>query len=1150
VHHIQQENLFNQPQTDDFDFIYTYIHKIKIFSQKWKFWVDAVLSPFKMLPPCLLIPFSHTHTFLSSMKKTLLISLLLLLTLVGRSWAQSHPVSGRVIDKSTNEGLPGVSVIVKGTTTGTATDADGRYALNVAGNSATLQFKFLGYVTAEQAVGTSEVVNISMALDSKQLDEVTVTALGISREKRALGFAVSEVKAEQIVQKSEPDLLRTLSGKVPGVNILSSSGVPGASSRITIRGNTSFYGENQPLFVVDGVPYDNTQTESDNPLANGASYSSRTSDVDPNNIASINVLKGAAAAALYGSRAAGGVIVITTKTGGGGLRGPKGIQVGYSMGYAIEKVAGLPDYQNKYGAGANYVNLPSNGSWGPEFGNANQFAPSTIDHPQAGNPDFPDIPAGTKIPYQAYPNNVKDFFKTGSLFENSVSLGATSDNSTFTTIISRADQQGAIPKSSFVRNNISAGGSGRFNKLTVSGNVAYTNTMQQGPIQGANNLLAGTASAFARTLFLTRSLDLQGLPYKNPVTNGPVFAWLTTQADNPLWSVENAIYKSRVDRIVGSIGLSYAIKDWLTLTYTGGVNTYTDNRTSAIRPGSLANFGVSQVIEDNLQNTELEQTLLLNFNKNLTEDISLTASIGQNINARQFDGKSYLGTGIITFGIDNIQNTTEKSTYGYQYSERRLMGLLGNATIGYKNFAFLTLTGRNDFSSTLNKDGILGTPGNSNTGRSFFYSSAAASLVLNEAFKLDYRWLDLAKVRAAYGRVGRDAPPYSSGAPGYFANPGSSFPFNGVAAIGLSGQVNNTALTPEFSSELELGTEITLFRNRISFNGTYYDKRSTNQIAPLLIPSASGFGSRITNFGEISNKGFEVAFTGVPIEAAGFRWSSTFNFTRNRNIVERTNEAGERLTLAGTFAGTSIGSYFIPGQPYGVLMGTAPLRDENGELYVDNVNGRLVPAPGIKIIGNPNPDFLMGFINQFTYKNLTMNVLVDYRKGGSLYSTTLQEELGRGVTKDTEDRNRLVIINGIAYDRSTNTPLRDGNGQPLRNTTAITVNDLYFSSGGAVGGGAATNGYNEQSIYDATTVRLREVSLGYDVPKSVTGKTPFSLINISVSARNIWWYSPNLPKHSNFDPETSTYGASNQQGYEFTNAPSTRRYGVNLRVNF
>ncbi|MBF9142127.1 SusC/RagA family TonB-linked outer membrane protein [Hymenobacter properus] len=1072
------------------------------------------------------------------MKRTLLMSLLLLLTLVGQSWAQSRSVSGRVLDKSTNEGLPGVSVIVKGTNTGTATDADGRFTVTVTNSTTVLQFKYLGYLTTEQAVGSSDKVDVAMAVDNKQLDEVTVTALGISREKRALGYAVSEVKSEQVVQKSEPDILRTLTGKVPGVNIVSSSGVPGASSRITIRGNTSFYGENQPLFVVDGVPYDNSQTESDNPITNGASYSSRTADVDPNNIASINVLKGAAAAALYGSRAAGGVIVITTKTGGGGQRGPKGIQIGYTTGYSMEKIAGLPDYQNKYGAGANFVNSSANGSWGPEFGNHDQGAPDSIAHPQAGDPNFPNIPLGTKIPYKAYPNNVKDFFKTGHVFENSVSLNSTSDNATFTTILSRADQQGIIPNSSFVRNNISTGGSGKFNKFTISGNVAYTNTNQQGPLGGANNLLAGSASAFSRTLFLTRSLDLQGLPYIDPVTHASTFAWLSRQADNPLWSVENAIYTSRVDRVVGSVGLSYAIKDWLTVTYTGGFNTYTDSRRTTIRPGSNANFRISSVLEDNLQNLEMEQTLLLNFNKNITEDLSLTASVGQNINARKFDGRSNIGYGIVTFGIDNIENTKEKSTYGYAYSERRLMGLLGNATLGYKNFAFLTLTGRNDFSSTLNKDGVIG-----NTGRSFFYSSAAASLVLNEALKLDYRWLDLAKLRVAYGRVGRDAPAYRSGPTTYYI-PSGSFPFLGQPGVSISSTINNPGLTPEFTNELELGAELALFRNRISFNGTYYNRRSTQLIAPRILPAATGYSDYWTNFGAIKNEGTEIALTVVPVETSGFRWSSTFNFTLNRNIVKQTLD-GDTLTLGGAF---NLLSLLIPGQPYGVLYGTTPKRTEDGQLLVDPVSGRLVPG-GNKIIGNPNPDFIMGFINQFTYKGFTLNTLIDYRKGGSIYSTTLQEELGRGVTKDTEDRNRLVIIDGVRYNPVTKGPATDTNGNFIRNTTAISLNDYYFSSAG-VGGGAATNGYNEQSMYDATTVRLREVTLGYDLPKSILGKTPFSVVNISVSGRNLYWYSPNLPKHSNFDPETNTFGSSNVQGIELTNAPNTRRYGVNLRVTF
>ncbi|WP_310393256.1 SusC/RagA family TonB-linked outer membrane protein [Hymenobacter sp.] len=1084
------------------------------------------------------------------MKKTLLLTLLLIVTLVGRSWAQSRPISGRVLDKSTNEGLPGVSVIVKGTTTGTATDADGRFALNVAGPSAILQFKYLGYVTAEQVVGSSATVDVALVVDAKQLDEVVVTSLGIQREKRALGYAVSEVKAEQVVQKSEPDILRTLSGKVPGVNITSSSGVPGSSSRITIRGNTSLLGNNQPLFIVDGIPYDNSQTESENQLVRGAGYSSRTADIDPNNIASINVLKGAAASALYGTRAAGGVVVITTRTGSG-QRGAKGVQLGYTTGYSIEQLAGLPNYQNTYGTGANFGsggnNYATNGSWGPAFGS--DIAPSRLPHPQAGNPNLGLADSAT-IPYKAYPNNVKNYFETGHLYENSVSLNGTGDNATFSAILSRADQTGTIPNSKFTRNNISAGGSGHFNKFTVSGSVGYSNTAQQGPQLGANNAF-GSASAFARTLFIPRNLDLQGLPYIDPVTRQQYFGWLSAQADNPRWSTENNQYISRVDRVTASTNFTYAFKDWLSLSYTGGVNTYTDNRRTTVRPGSNGYGGDGNVLEDNIQNTELDQTLLLNFNKNLTEDLSLRASVGQNINQRQLDFLAYVGQKIIVFGIDNIENTTEKNTNGYAYSKRRLMGLLGEATVGYKDWAFITGTARNDWSSTLNRDGRIG-----ESGRSFFYSGLSGSLIVNEALALDLPWLSLAKVRVAYGRVGRDADPYVAGPNRYSINPGfgnpgqgigTEFPFNGTTGLSQQGAIYNPALTPEFTTELETGTELSFFKNRVTLGASYYRRRSTDQIAPVALDAATGFGNYYTNFGEISNEGVEVAFTALPVQIKDFQWSSTFNFTHNKNKVVSLADGLPQLTLneGNNFLG-GVQAILKPGEDYGVMYGSTAARDDQGNYLVNPATGYLIEdAVNLKVIGNPNPQFLMGFINQFTYKGLNLNVLVDYRKGGDLYSTTLQSYLGRGVTKDTEDRNRLVVINGVQGDPATRQALTNADGGTIPNNTAISLNDYYFSSGAA-----GLGSFDEQGIYDATTVRLREVSLGYDLPKALLAKTPFGVVNISISGRNLYWYSPNIPKHTNFDPETSTFGSSNQQGFEYTNAPNSRRYGVNMRVNF
>ncbi|TGE22282.1 SusC/RagA family TonB-linked outer membrane protein [Hymenobacter aquaticus] len=1079
------------------------------------------------------------------MKKLLLLSLFLSLTLIGRAWAQNRVISGRVLDVTTNEGLPGVSVLVKGSSVGTATNAEGTYTLSVPADATTLVFKQLGYGSLERAITNSNTIDVSLSVSTEELSEVVVTALGISREKRALGYAVADIDAQQLVQKSEPDVVRTLSGKVAGVVVSNSSSTPGGSTRIIIRGNTSMSKANGPLFVVDGIPYDNKQTDSDSPLVEGTNYSNRAADIDPNNIASMTILKGAAAGALYGSRAAGGVVVITTKTGSM-QRGVKGIQINYNSGYSLETIAGLPEYQNSYGTGANFVGpFLTNGSWGPRFGSPE--APATLPHPQAGNPNFPNIPAGTTIPYQAAPNNVKDFFNTGSLFDNSISLTGNSDNAKFTAVVSRYDQKGIIPNSSFLRHNISAGGSGTYNKFVIGGNVAYTNSYQRGPLVGGSSAQGG-ASALSRIMFLPRNLDLQNLPNTDPVTNGSVFGWLSTQADNPYWSTNNNSFTSRVDRVAGNITASYAIKDWLTLSYTGGVNTYTDARRSTIRPGNTGKYATGRTVEDMIQNTELEQTVLLTFDKNLTEDLSLKAIVGNNINQRVFESTSFLGTGSVVFGIDNLSNATEIQPYGSTIQKRRLVGVLADVTLGYKDWAYLNATARRDNSSTLNKGGDVNKP-----GRGFFYPSVSGSVIFTEALGLDYSWLSSGKIRAGYARVGNDAGPYESGLVTYFSNPKygnnvgtTDFPFNGVPAQALNFAINNPALTPEFTNEFEVGTDFDFFKNRINISASYYDRRTTNQIGDVTLPTASGFYQLRTNFGEISNKGVELAATVVPVDLRGFRWSSTFNFTHNKNIVEKLTEGVDQIVINAAFGSGLVQPILMPGQPFGVLYGSNADRDEQGNLLVDPSTGRLIPALNPKVIGNPNPQFLMGFINQFTFKGLTLNTLIDYRKGGNIYSTTLQSELGRGVTKDTEDRDQLYVIKGVKGDPITHQPIRDANGNTIPNNTAISLNDYYFGTGSAGIGGTA-----EQSIYDATTVRLREVTLGYDLPKTLLAKTPFSMINVSLSGRNLYWYSPNIPKYTNYDPEVNTFNsASNAQGIEFTNSPSTRRYGVNLRVTF
>ncbi|MBD2768229.1 SusC/RagA family TonB-linked outer membrane protein [Hymenobacter sp. BT664] len=1081
------------------------------------------------------------------MKKVLLMSVLLMFTLLHGAMAQTRTVTGRVIDQKTGDGLPGVTVLLKGTSNGSSTNSDGSFTLSVPAAGGTLVFSSIGMVTQERVIGSESQFNVALAADVKQLSEVVVTALGIQREARALGYAVSEIKPQQVVQKSEPDVLRTLQGKIPGVNIGGANGAPGSSTRITIRGNSSLLGNNQPLFVVDGIPYDNAQENSVSSLGNGGSGSNRAVDIDPNNIESLNVLKGIAAAALYGSRAANGAIVITTKTGSRN-RGDKGLRVGYNSSYSFEKIANLPDYQNKYGSGANFAYTAANGSWGPAFGSPQ--APVDVLHPYSGNLAFPEY-LNARYPYQAFPNNVKDFFDTGKVFENSISITGTGENTKFSSVLSRSDQTGMIPNSSFVRNSISAGGSGSFNKLTLGANLTYVNSSQRGPIVGAPNAV-GSASAFGRVLFLPRNLDLTGLPNENPVTRAPVLGWLTGQADNPYWSTKYNTYTARVDRVSATFNAGYDILKWLNLSFTGGVNTYTDKRTTVLRPGSVGAGGTGRLIQDNISNTELEATTLLTADQNLTEDISLKAIVGHNVNQRDFIWPSVTGSNYTVFDVDDITNTRTVAQNGTIARKRRIFGVLADVTLGYKDFLYLNGTARNDWTSTLAKN-----------NRSFFYPSGSASFIFTEAFSaLKSDVLNMGKLRISYAKAGKDADPYQLNStynlsPSFGNNAASlGFPFTptgGTATAGanIGNRVGNQALTPEFTKEFETGADLNFFKDRIVLSATYYNRRSTSQIGNIALPFATGYTTFTTNFGEISNKGVELGLTLIPLDVAGFRWTSFTAFTRNRNVIESLTE-GVQQQLNGT-----VGTFFSdpqsihrPGEQYGQIIGSKVARDPaTGKVLIDRNTGRTIIATTNDIIGNPNPNFTFGFTNTFTYKGITLEGVIDYRQGGDVFSQTIQSLLLRGVTKDTEDREKSVVIDGVYGNPNTRLPILSDPSNPnstTQNSTAITVNDLYFGTGSFASGAAS-----EFSVFDGTTIRLREVTLGYELPSALLGKTKFiRSMNVSLSGRNLFWYSPNIPKYTNFDPETSSFGNANAQGFDFTNAPTSRRYGVNLRINF
>ncbi len=571
--------------------------------------------------------------------------------------AQERSVTGMVTDAEDGSALPGVNVVLKGSTIGTVTDAEGKYRLNIPQEGGMLVFSFIGLKTQEVTVGQQSNVDIQMGLDVQQLGEVVVTAAGIEREKKSLGYRLENVSGTKLQQVSEADPLRALQGKVAGVNIVGSSGAPGSSTRITMRGNRSLLGNNQPLIVVDGIPYDNTQTNTSNQLSGGGAYGSGLAAIDPNNIESMNILPpGGAGAALYGVRAANGVIVITTKTGTS-RASRKGMEVALNSSYSVEEISGLPDYQNKYGTGTGFVYGQVNGSWGAPFQDAVPYPTRTTiplwtDIAAA----YPDAPA--TVPYQAYPNNVKDFFNHGTLWDNSITLTGGNEKSNFTSTISNTNQTGIVPESGFNRTVISLGANTVLaNKVTIGGTMSYSDRTQHGPPGGASNAI-GNGSAFARTMYLGRNWDLQGQPYENPLTKQSIFFVSRATSTNPYWSAKYDGFETKETRIVGNLNFAYDFTDWLNVSYRIGLTHFNQKNQEWYRPGGRAAGGVGQVIDDYVSNTEVESFLMLNFNKQLNENFTLKAFVAHNLNQRVRDQQGYTGTGIIDFNIIDIYNTT------------------------------------------------------------------------------------------------------------------------------------------------------------------------------------------------------------------------------------------------------------------------------------------------------------------------------------------------------------------------------------------------------------------------------------------------------------------------------------------------------------
>jgi TonB-linked SusC/RagA family outer membrane protein len=1096
------------------------------------------------------------------MRKSLLVSLLLVCSLWLPALAQERKVSGVV--KSSDDGgtMPGVSVVLKGSSKGTNTDASGAYSISVPEKGGRLVFSFVGSATQEVEVGNKSVIDVKLLSDSKQLGEVVVTAVGIQRDKKAISYAISNVNGQDLQQRSEPDPLRALSGKVPGVNITAGNGAPGAGTRITIRGNNSFTGNNQPLFVVDGIPFDNSVNQTGGYNTNTVT-TNRAYDIDPNNIEAMTVLKGAAASALYGSRAANGVIVITTKSGSKSAR--KGLEINVNSSYSVENISTVPDYQDTYtqGSSQNYSG-GFIGNWGTVF-------PAEVDRVNAGlgfdrysKVIDPDFPAGTvphplvdaTVPYgfarypSAFPGLVQangrgiavplvphdiigGFFRQGRVLENGIQINSTGDKTSLNASVSRTKNEGIIPSSFTDRTTLSFGGNATLtNKINVGGSVAYTNTNQQSPQSGAGYYadyggLASAGSIYSRLFYLPRNYDLNNYPFENPVDGSNVFY---RALDNPLWTAKYNLYNSSVNRIYGNMTLTYDVTPWLNLTARGGLNTYSETRKNVLRPGgSFVPLGA--VSRQDLTKTEVDFTFLATAQHDFSDKFNAKLLVGFNPNQRTYTESGISGAPVIDPNVLTIGGTLNQNAYDYK-STRRLYGLFSELTMGYNNFVFLTASVRNDHSSTL--------PAANN---SYYYPALSSSFVFTEVLNLPKNILNFGKLRVAYAKVGKDADPYQVNTA---YNLGRTF-YNGTAisTATLPSQLNNVGLKPEFTTELELGAELQFFNNRIGIDLARFDRVSTDLIVTRELPRTTGFSTEITNAGKISNKGWELGLTLVPIRtSSGLTWTSFVAYTRILSKVEDAGPGGE-IFIGGTGL-SSLGTIFRNGLPYGQIIGSVNARDDAGNLLINPSTGLPIRAASSQIIGDPNTKYTIGWTNTVTYKNFNLNILVDYKAGGSLFSSTAASLLLRGQLKNSEDREGMRVIPGVLGDPSTYKPLL-ADGKPIKNTIAMSAFQYHFTDGyGAYGA-------DEVNIYDATVVRLREVSLGYSVPKAFLQKYAKVLgsLRLSASGRNLWFYAPNMLPGLNFDPEVlSNFADSNIQGFDLGASPSTRRFGLNLNASF
>jgi TonB-linked SusC/RagA family outer membrane protein len=1001
-------------------------------------------------------------------------------------------VTGRVTDNT--GALPGATVKVKGSKMATSTNTDGRYSINVPDENAVLVFSSVGYLTQEIVVGGRKVVDVKLQEEASKLNEVVVTALGISRQRKALAYSVTEVKGDEFTQARENNVANALTGKVAGVNATGLSTGPGGSSRVIIRGNGSLSGGNQPLYVINGMPLENSVpggSATTNGSAGNVDRGDGIAGINPDDIESISVLKGGTAAALYGARAANGVILITTKKG----RAQKGIGVDYNSSYTMETPAVFPDWQYEYGQGDNGVKPTTQGE-------AIQTGRRSFGAKIDGSPYV--AADGLSHPYSAQKDNIKNFYQTGSTFTNTLAFTGGTEAITYRFSAADLNSKSVLPNTTYDRKTANLSINSKLGKRINIEALAQYN------IETANNrTTAGDALGNPNwtPYMIANTADIRWLK-PGYDANGNEIAWNDASIASNSYFVANKFKENdNKNRFIGQAGVTFDIIKNLSLKGVVSRDFYYYNYQYILPTGTLY-VPNGQYSELKVDASETNGLLTLNYNGKITNDLALTAFVGANQQRSVYNESNITGSNYI---IPYFYSSTNLSTISTTPTNNKtaINSLMASADIGYKNFAYLTVTGRQDWFSTLSPQ-----------NNSLFYPSVGGSFVLSEAFKLP-EVISYAKIRGSYAQVGGGAPsPYQINQ-AFTMVPSSGQPLQNVSST----TITNSKLRPYTSTTTEAGIEARLFNSRLGFDVTLYDRKTTNDIVSTAISGTTGYNNVILNVGELSNKGIELLLNGTPVKSKNFSWTTSYNFAYNKNEVVRLAAGLDQIQMASSVNGWAYINNIV-GQSYGSIVGTRILKNANGQTVFNATTG-LPVATGLQTLGKGVAPITMGFSNDFRYKRFSLNVLLDGKFGNKIFS--LMEVYGTrlGLMKTTlPGRENGLQLSGV-----------DQAGNPYSRTVSVSNLRSYYDN---------YKSYSELFLHDAGFVKLRQVIFTYNIPAELLKAVSVQNASISFVARNLLTI---YKQTDNFDPESSfTNGSS--QGFESFGLPRTRSYGLNLMVKF